>query len=177
MKITTVLLMLLVLFLPNILADEYTQRNLPEGAIACFGKGTLREVLYSPDGARIAVVGGIGIYLYDTATYREVALLTGHKWDVRTIAFSPDGKTLASGSVDMTVRLCDTVTGQHKQTLTGHTGTIYHVVFSPDGKVLASASLDDTVRLWDTETWELKNPHGGWVPVHSVQPGWQDASR
>ena len=69
------------------------------------------------------------------------------------MAFSPDGKTLASGSNDGTVRLWDVATGRPiGEPLTGHTGLVYSVAFSPDGKTLASGSGDGTVRLWDVAT-------------------------
>ena len=58
--------------------QDYTQLSLPEGAKARLGKGWINEIAYSPDGTRLAVAGGIGIWLYDTATYQELALLTGH---------------------------------------------------------------------------------------------------
>ena len=67
------------------------------------------------------------------------------------MAFSPDGNTLASGSVDA-VRLWDANTGANTHTLTGHTGSVLSVAFSPDGNTLASGSGGNTVRLWDANT-------------------------
>jgi WD40 repeat protein/V8-like Glu-specific endopeptidase len=83
-----------------------------------------------------------------SASAPGIAKLTGHTQRVNTLAFSPDGKTLASGSDDGTVRLWD-VSGQRQVgVLTGHTGVIA-VAFNRDGKTLASGSDDGTVRLWD----------------------------
>jgi WD40 repeat protein len=74
--------------------------------------------------------------------------LEGHKEAVRSIAFSPDGRTLATGSADGPAKLWDTATGALRSTLTGHTDLINSVAFSPDGRTLATASDDSTAKLW-----------------------------
>ena len=78
--------------------------------------------------------------------------LEGHSDSVTSVAFSPDGKQVVSGSGDETVRLWDTATGALLQTLEGHTRSVTSVAFSPDGKQVVSGSDDGTVRLWDTAT-------------------------
>ena len=148
MKIAAVLLTFLVLFLPDACPQDSTQLNLPEGAVDRIGKGSVEEILYSPDGTRLAVVSSIGIWLYDTETYQEVVLLAGHTDKIYSVSFSPDGKTLAGGS-GRRVELWDAATGELKRTFTGHTDKIYRVSFSPDGKTLASGSYDGTMLLWE----------------------------
>ena len=75
--------------------------------------------------------------------------LNGHTGPVNCVAFSADGKRLASASKDQTVKVWDATNGQETLTLKGHTGPVTSVAFSPDGKRLASASNDQTVRVWD----------------------------
>ena len=81
-----------------------------------------------------------------------VAKFVGHTDRVRSVAFSPDGSLLASGSYDKTVLLWKVETGSRRAIHTGHKGGIVAVTFSPNGTRVISASLDGTVRLWDTET-------------------------
>jgi len=82
---------------------DYTQWNLPSGAIARLSKGSISGFAYSPDGKTFAVAASIGVWLYDARTCKEVALITGYSDFVDSVAFSPDGKTLASGSDDGTI--------------------------------------------------------------------------
>ena len=74
--------------------------------------------------------------------------LTGHTGLVRSVAFSPDGKILASGGYDKTIRLWSVTDRTPIGTLTGHTETVNSVAFNPDGKTLASAGNEETIRLW-----------------------------
>ena len=67
---------------------------------------------------------------------------------VYSVCFSPDGRRLASGSYEGTVRLWDVETGACVRTLEGHGGPVYSVCFSPKGRMGASSSGDRTVRLW-----------------------------
>ena len=86
--------------------------------------------------------------LWDVETGACVRTLEGHGHWVNSVCFSPDGKQLASGSADRTVRLWDVETGACVRTLEGHGDGVGSLCFSPNGRQLASGSDDRTVRLW-----------------------------
>ena len=89
MKTTLTSLILFTLFSLSAFAQDYTGWSLPDGAKARLGKGSIHEVQYSPDGARLAVAGSIGIWLYDARTGAELSLLTGHTGDVDERSVQP----------------------------------------------------------------------------------------
>ena len=99
---------------------------------------------------------------------KERNILSGHKGFVRSVVFSPDGKTIASGSYDNTVKLWN-LSGQELRTLVGHSGSVTSVVFSPDGKTIASSSWDHTVKLWNLSGQELHTLKGHTDTVRSVE--------
>jgi WD40 repeat protein len=82
----------------------------------------------------------------------QLQTLESHLGSVWSVAFSPDGKQVVSGSRDQTIQLWDAVMGAVFQTLKAHLGSFNSVAFSPDGKQVASGSEDETVRLWDAVT-------------------------
>jgi len=109
------------------------------------------------------------VRLWEVATGKALQTLQGHTSAVYSVAISPDGKTLASGSYDNTVRLWEVATGKALQTLQGHTNCVCSVAFSPDGKTLASGSYDNTVRLWEVATGKaLQTLQGHTLVVNSV---------
>lgn len=116
-------------------------------------RGTFQgyHAAFSADGKILAWTQNKTVALYEPDTGKERLTIRGHTDSVWSIAFSPDGKTLASSSGDTTVKLWDVATGHERATYRGHTSSVSPVTFSPDGKTLASGSYR-TIKLWDAAT-------------------------
>ena len=115
----------------------------------------VRTLAFAEDDATLAAAGegraeDRPIQLYDLARREPKGPpLLGLTFSAWSMAFAPDGKTLASGGLDNLIVLWDLATGRRKATLKGHSNSVYTVAFTPDGKTLASGGLDYTVKLWD----------------------------
>ena len=134
-------------------SEDKARLGLPEGAKRRLGKGEVKDFAYSPDGTRLAVATTVGIWIYDGHTGEELAV-PGYADFVRSIAFSPDGKTFASPSKRTAIYLWDADTGKQKRVLTGAGASVMRLIFSPDARVLASASASSSIDFWNPYTGE-----------------------
>ncbi|MEV6447829.1 hypothetical protein [Amycolatopsis sp. NPDC051716] len=107
------------------------------------------KVALSADGERVAVGGDGAVRIWNAVGDDQPAVLRGHSGRVVGVAFSRDGKWLASGGEDGTVRLWNLAEGGDPLVLLGHEGPVEAVTFSPDGVHLASAGVDGAIRVWD----------------------------
>ena len=161
-SIFLILLFILTLYLSNTFAQDYTQLGLPEGAKMRLGKGEMTAIEYSRDGTHLAVASSIGIWWYDTSNGQESLFTTYTDW-VSSMAFSPDGGTLAGVSAENNaIFLWNVSTRTIAQKFTGYDGRVTRILFSPDGQTLASVERGGKVLLWDVSTGTIK-----WTLMHS----------
>jgi WD40 repeat protein len=116
----------------------------------------LSQAVGSPDGTMLASWGASAIQLWDAATGNEIRPRSGHESDILTVAWSSDGKLLATGGGEKTIRLWDTVTGKEVRHFAVGADSVTSVAWSPDGKTLASAIEHENlgIRLWNPATGE-----------------------
>ncbi|MFF1379297.1 hypothetical protein [Streptomyces sp. NPDC058308] len=107
------------------------------------------EVAFSPSGTLASVSRDRTVALWDTRRHARLATLRGHRTWLRAVAFSSDGRMMATGGDDKKVMLWDAGRGTRRAVLTGHIGSVRAVAFSPDGRHLVSAGLDRSVIVWD----------------------------
>ena len=144
--------------------------NTGEQKAVLTGKGSFYNLLFSPDGRTLAAKGESGIYLWrmDTTDIQKSELrhtITGYNWEVNSIAFNPNGQSLASGYRRKNIKLWDASTGQLRKVFKGHRYPLWvqSIAFSPNGDTLASLSLSRQssdhkaeILLWDTATGEYQ---------------------
>jgi WD40 repeat protein/transcriptional regulator with XRE-family HTH domain len=116
---------------------------------------TEQRIAYSPDGKLLAACDSNQLKIYDPTSGELRMALSGHEKDVISVTFSRDGKYLATGSVDTTVRIWDASSGRLIRVLKGQSAEVGGLVFSPDGKLLLTSSEDGTLIVWDVETGKL----------------------
>ncbi len=119
--------------------------------------GTAIAVAFSPDGKTLAASGGHAagrgaVEFWDAATGEPLRALTGHTASAPDLAFSPDGRRLATASLDGTAKVWDVATGKELCAFKRHRGHVTAVAYHPDGRRVASGGRDGVVRVWDAET-------------------------
>ncbi len=165
------------LLLHSTYAQDYKRLNLPNEAKARIGKGIINDIQLSQDATRLAIASSIGVWLHDVNTGIETPLISGHTDSVRLVAFSPNGKILASSAYDKTVRIWDTETGKTIQILTIPKVNLSSLNFLQDDETLVVVNWKGVVSIWNTSTGkqlDTYNPKASDIRIKGVV--WKRAS-
>ncbi|MBF0119851.1 MAG: YjbE family putative metal transport protein [Desulfobacterales bacterium] len=137
--------------------------------ISSLKEAEISSTAFGPDSKILAISGKNYVKLIDTQNGKEISVFKGHSDIVTAVAFSSDGKTLASGSKDETIKIWDIATNKELALLKGHSGIINSLSFSSDGSKIASGGKDAAVKIWDIKTSkELADLKGHTTSVKSV---------
>ena len=143
-------------------------------------EGGVHALAWSADGTRLAITGSETAEVWDVPAGVKVKECRGHNRWVYSVAFSPDGRWLATGGWDKTIKLWDLGTGAERLTIFGHRGFVLSVRFSPDGRFLLSTSEDHSVRLWEIPSGResaIFHGHEDFVQCAAFRPdGWEIAT-
>jgi WD40 repeat protein len=163
-------------------ANELEQRRRAEFLLYVANMNMAQQAWDQNDGARLRrVLGestdypqrGFEWYYWQRQTHLELKALLGHSGPVFSVAFSPDGQKIATGSGDTTVKVWDAASGKELFTLRGHSNRVTSVAFSPDGQKIATGSRDATARVWDVASHKALFPlkgHGAEIESVAFSP-------
>lgn len=170
-KTDTFVVVALLLFLTT--STLYSQKRtykieLPEGATARLGRGSIHDLKYSMDGTRIAVATSMGIWVYDTTELNEIYLLRKNSRRMFFSTFSPDSETLVSASLSG-LYIWDINTGELQRQLENDS-LAANMNFSRDGSTFWNVNLDGSMLIWDTNTWKAKHEFRDFLDPEQVNP-------
>ncbi len=133
----------------------------------------IKSIAFSPNGLLLAVGNSDGVIEVETfnsitGKFKKVIELYGHKEGISSVVFSSDSKTIASGSIDDTIKLWDAQTGQEFRTLTGHSANVSSVSFTPSGEEVISAGYDGLIKIWSVKDSRLSTIKAHSYGVNSI---------
>ncbi|MCG9127556.1 WD40 repeat domain-containing protein [Candidatus Poribacteria bacterium] len=171
--IISLFLLILQFGIVNIYAQDYSQWEIPDGAIARLGKGRINDMEYSPDGSILAVATTIGIWIYDTETYQEQKLFTRSHQEMEKVNFNVDGTVLTGMERfgNKITRWDITLPEIEKSSKMKHDFPL-NALYSSDGSTYATLSFKD-IHLWDSKTKTSKHKlkgHEGYIGCLSYSP-------
>ena len=136
--------------------------------VARWGNGIVSRVAWSPAGRQLAVASSLGFTFYQGEDLTETRYVETGVW-ITDVAFSPDGKMLATGADNGAVTLWNTSDGRAVRVLSGMSDWVRSIAFSPDGKTLAAGAIDTTIKLWEVASGrEVRVLSGHSGPVLSI---------